>query len=94
MFDGWSEAQTLTQRERANNKVAWGVALIVVGAGLTIATHASASAGRVYFISYGLLIFGGVRLVQGIVDASATHRMVAIAVAVMMLATGIWVFSA
>ena len=89
-----SDAEALAQRVSAHRYLAWGMGLIAVGGGITIATYLSADAGGAYFFWFGPVIFGGIALIRGIRgNASATYRSAGIAFAVITLIVGVAFYS-
>jgi len=55
-------------RENAIRDIVWGVGLIVVFGGISLASYAAAGqAGGAYFILWGPEVYGGFRLIRGLV---------------------------
>jgi hypothetical protein len=54
------------QRSRASLNIAFGIVLILIGVGITVATRQSASGGGTYIIAYGPVVVGVIRLFRGL----------------------------
>lgn len=49
-----------------NGDIAVGVIVLIIGAALTWITYESASEGGTYFVFWGLMIYGGYKILKGI----------------------------
>ena len=59
------EAQTAAASKAGNGHLIWGFLLLAVGAGITIGTWKSASAGGSYWVMWGAMVWGIIHLIIG-----------------------------
>jgi hypothetical protein len=52
-----------------NNDIKWGLILLLGGGAITLYTYESAANGGSYFIMWGVMIYGGYRLILGLFDS-------------------------
>jgi ribosomal protein L37AE/L43A len=62
------DAERAARRAQAGKNMVVGIVLLVVGIGITAATHdaAESNGGGTYVIAYGPMIVGGIRFFQGL----------------------------
>lgn len=60
------EIQREARREEATPEIVWGLVIAGAGAGLSWATYSAASGGSTYFVFWGLIAYGGYRLIRGL----------------------------
>ena len=49
-----------------NKDLVWGIGLLAIGGIVTLATYTSAQGGGTHFVMWGLMAYGGFRLIKGL----------------------------
>jgi len=57
--------QSEFMRQAGKKDILWGFLLAAVGAGITYGTYVSAAAGESFWVLWGLILWGGFRLIRG-----------------------------
>ena len=52
-----------------NNDIKWGLIWLIGGGFITLATYEAAANGGSYFIMWGAMIYGGFRILKGLLGA-------------------------
>jgi len=55
-----------TSNEGGNGEIIAGIIILIIGAALTWITYEAASAGGTYYVFWGLIIYGGYKILKGI----------------------------
>ncbi|MBU2524766.1 zinc ribbon domain-containing protein [Patescibacteria group bacterium] len=62
----FSQKYTTTRDNSGNGEIAVGVIALIIGGALTWITYEAASAGGTYFVFWGLMIYGGYKILKGL----------------------------
>ena len=52
-----------------NNDIKWGIIWLVGGGFITLATYEAAANGGSYFVLWGAMIYGGYRVLKGLLNS-------------------------
>ena len=75
---------------RDNGGIIWGIAILAIGAGVTLITYFAAKGGGTYFALWGAVIFGFLGIIRGWMQASNGWRVVAL-ISIAVIASSGWI---
>ncbi len=80
------------RRNGAHNSIIWGIVILAVAGAITVGSYIAAAPGGTYLITWGAMIWGGIKILTGLANASNFWRALGLVMAATMVGASLFAF--